>query len=300
MSLSFYLRSIKLRKRYLKEILVPYLYITPFMISFFIFFFIPAVYSLILSFYQYRGYGTMRFINIRNYVTLFTYSGFWISFRNTFFYFFLHSIPTIIIAFILAYMLQSKLMRGVQKYFKPVLFLPQVIPIVATALVWRIILSRDTGVINQIFGLSLDYLNEPSLQRWMVVVMMIWRAIGWYMVIFLAGLTTVSDELHDASLIDGANTLQHIFRVVLPIMRPIFLFTFIMNGIGSIKLYTEPTVLLNVGAEFKPNVMTLMSVLISNLNGANFGVASATGWFVFLLVLIITLFWFRVLGKKEE
>jgi ABC-type sugar transport system permease subunit len=191
-------------------------------------------------------------------------------------------------------------MRSVQQYYKPVLFLPQIIPVVASALVWQIIFSRDTGVINQIFGLNIDYLNDPAWQRWMVAVLQIWRATGWYMVIFLAGLTTVSEELHDASLIDGASTMQHIVRIVLPVMKPIFLFTFIMNGIGAIKLYTEPTVLISVGSEFKPNVMTMMNVLVSNINGANFGMASATGWFVFVLVLIVTLIWFKALGRRED
>jgi ABC-type sugar transport system permease subunit len=289
-----------MKKRYLGESLVPYLFIAPFMISFIIFFLVPAAYSFILSFFQYKGYGSMKFIGAKNYTSLFTYGSFWLSLRNTFFYFIVHSIPTIIIAFILAYMLQSKLMYGVQRYYKPVLFLPQVIPIVASALVWKIILSRDTGVINQIFGLTIDYLNDPAWQRWMVVVLQIWRATGWYMIIFLAGLTTVGEELHDASLIDGASTMQHIVRIVLPIMKPIFLFTFIMNGIGAIKLFTEPTVLIAVGSEFKPNVMTLMNVLVSNINGANFGMASATGWFVFVLVLIVTLIWFKVLGRRED
>jgi len=270
------------------------------MISFIIFFLIPAIYSLILSFYQYKGYGSMRFIGLQNYLSLFTYGGFYLSLRNTFFYFIFHSIPTIIVAFILAYMLQSKLMVEFQRYYKPVLFLPQVIPIVASALVWQIILSRDTGVINQIFGTSIDFLNDPAFQRWMVVVLMIWRAIGWYMVIFLAGLTTVNEELHDAALIDGANVLQHITKIVLPIMKPIFLFTFIMNGIGSIKIYTEPTVLISVGSELKPNVMSIMNVLVTNMNGANFGLASAIGWFVFLVVLIITILWFKILGKRED
>lgn len=289
-----------MKKRYTADAIVPYIFIAPFIISFFIFFFVPAVYSLVLSFYQYRGYGAMRFIGIKNYASLFTYGGFYLSLRNTFFYFFIHSIPTIIVAFILAYMLQSKLMTGVQKYYKPVLFLPQVIPIVASALIWQIILSRDTGVINQIFGTSIDFLNDPAFQRWMVVVLQIWRATGWYMVIFLAGLTTVGDELHDASLIDGANVMQHITRVVLPIMKPIFLFTFIMNGIGSIKIYTEPTVLITVGSELKPNVMSIMNVLVTNMMGANFGMASALGWFVFLLVLVITVIWFKILGKRED
>jgi len=136
-----------------------------------------------------------------------------------------------------------------------------------------------------------------------VVAMQTWRATGWYMVVFLAGLTTISDELHDAAKIDGANAIQRIFRVVLPIMRPIFLFAFVMNGIGSIKLFAEPNVLLatssSSGALTNPNVMTLMNVLVMNIRGASFGMAAAVGWIVFIIVALITIIQFKLLGSRE-
>ncbi|GHV12620.1 cytochrome c biogenesis protein [Spirochaetia bacterium] len=291
-----------MKSRYTSDKLAPYLFITPFMLSFLIFFLLPAAYSLVLSFFQYKGYGAMRFVGFNNYASLLTYNTFWLSVRNTFFYFILHTIPTMILSFVLAYMLQSKLMHGIQRVFKPVLFLPQVVPIIASALIWRILLARDFGAVNQLLGTSIDFLQNAAIRKWSVVLMLIWRSTGWYMVIFLAGLTTIGEEIYDASKIDGANTLQRIFRITLPMMRPIFLFAFIMNGIGSIKIFSEPNVLLstNTGAITQPNAMAIMNVLLMNLRGANFGMASAVGWFVFLLVLVITAIWFRLLGGREE
>jgi ABC-type sugar transport system permease subunit len=272
------------------------------MLSFLIFFFFPAIYSFVLSFFRYKGYGKMAFLGFDNYISLLSYQTFWYSVFNTFFYFLFHTIPTMIFAFILAYMLQSRLMSRVHFIFKPMLFLPQIVPIIASALIWRIILSRDTGAVNQILKTSIDFLTgTSSIRKWSVVILQTWRATGWYMIIYLAGLTTISDEIYDAAKIDGARVLQKVFRITLPIMKPIFLFAFVMNAIGSIKLFTEPNVLLSTsGSTIKePNAMTIMHILLMNLRGANFGMASAVGWLVFVLILMITFFWFKILGNKE-
>ncbi|MCL2319737.1 MAG: sugar ABC transporter permease [Treponema sp.] len=284
------------------EKLTPYFFILPFMVSFLVFFFIPSLYSLVLSFFKYKGYGTMTFVGFDNYKALVTYDAFQQSVGNTFYYFIAHAIPTMIFAFVLAYMLQSKLLSGSQRIFKPMLFLPQIVPIIATSLIWKIMLSRDYGAINQLLGTSIDFLSAASpIRKLSVVMMQIWRATGWYMIIFLAGLTTISDEITDAAKIDGANVLQRIFRIVLPMMKPIFLFAFIMNAIGAIKLYTEPNILLSTGTMIsEPNAMTIMNILRMNLLGASFGMAAAVGWMVFIIVMLIALLQFKVLGNKED
>jgi ABC-type sugar transport system permease subunit len=209
-----------------------------------------------------------------------------------------------IFAFIFAYMLQSKLISNAQKIFKPMLFLPQIVPIIASALIWRVLLTTEYGAVNQILGTRIDFLNDETIRKWSVVMLQTWRATGWYMVIFLAGLTTIGDDIYDASKIDGANVPQRIFKIVLPIMKPIFLFAFIMNAIGSLKLYTEPNVLLattsSSGGLNHPNAMTLMNILLMNLRGASFGMAAAAGWIVFLIVAAITVIQFRVLGNREN
>jgi ABC-type sugar transport system permease subunit len=281
---------------------IPYFFLAPFLLSFVVFFLMPAVYSFVLSFFQFRGYGIMRFLGLKNYFGLLTYSNFWISFYNTAFYFIVHTVPTMILSFVLAYMLQSRLLTGAQNVYKPVLFLPQVIPIIASSLIWIVILSKETGVINQILGTRIDFLENATLRKWAVVMLLIWRDTGWYMIIYLAGLTTVSDEICDASRIDGTNAAQHIFRIVLPIMRPIFLFAFIINSITSLKIYTEPAVLLTINGSplVSPNAMALMHLLIANVRGANFGMASALGWIVFIVAMALTFLWMRLLGEKDN
>ena len=291
-----------MKRSFSMEKFVPYLFILPFMFSFLIFFFIPSLYSLVLSFFRYKGYGTMTFVGLSNYINLLTYDAFQQSVYNTFYYFIGHTIPTMIFAFILAYMLQSRLLSGVQKVFKPLLFLPQIVPIIATSLIWKIMLGRDYGAVNQLMGTTIDFLSaSSSIRKLSVVMMQIWRATGWYMIIFLAGLTTIGDEIIDAAKIDGTNVIQRIFRIILPIMKPIFLFALIMNAISSIKLFTEPNVLLAVTTMInEPNAMPILNLLRRNLMGANFGMAAAVGWIIFIMVMLIALIQFRILGNKED
>jgi ABC-type sugar transport system permease subunit len=285
-----------------REKLVPYLFILPFLASFLVFFLAPAIYSLVLSFYQFKGYGAMKFKGWANYQSLLTYSTFWSSIGNTLFYFVVHTIPTMILAFMFAYMLQSRLMSRRQSFLKPVLFMPQIVPIIASSLIFRILLATQYGAVNQILGTQINFLGEGSAARWAVVMMQVWRATGWYMVIYMAGLTNIADDVHDAAKIDGANVMQRILHIVLPMMKPIFLFAFVMDAIGSFKIFTEPNVLLSssTGLVTKPEVIPVMNVLLMNLNGANFGMASAAGWLIFALVLLASLLQFKVLGGEKE
>lgn len=282
--------------------LVPYLFLMPFMISFVLFFMFPAVYSFVLSFFRYKGYGDIKYIGFDNYKSLLTYRVFWMSVRNTVFYFIVSLIPIMLLAFTFAYMLQSKFVTATQKIYKPVLFLPQIVPIVASSLIWRILLATKYGAVNQILGTDISFLTDSRYAKWSVIILLIWRSTGWFMIIYLAGLTTISEEVTDATKIDGANVIQNIWYVVLPMMKPIILFAFVMNAISSFKLFSEPNVLLSTstGILLDPDSIPIMNVLLSNLNGANFGMASAAGWLIFLLVLIVAIAQFKLLSEKGE
>jgi ABC-type sugar transport system permease subunit len=105
------------------------------------------------------------------------------------------------------------------------------------------------------------------------------------MVIFLAGLTSISEEVMEAARIDGAVGWQSLFYIVLPLMKPIFEFAFIMDTIGSFKLFTEPNVLM-AGRPLNPDIAPVMNILVSNMNGGSFGMAAATGWMLFALIII--------------
>lgn len=269
--------------------IVPYMMIFPFVIAFVMFFLYPAGYSLYLSFFKYRGYGPMTFVGFNNYKNLLNYSGFWKAVGNTLFYFVLHIIPSIGLGFVMALLLQSKSAKNIQRVFKPIIFLPQVIPTMATALVFRVIFSTNTGALNQFLGLSINWLDNPTTMRLCAVFLICWRGMGWFVIVFLAGLTTIDPNLYEAASIDGATAVQRTFKITLPLMRPTILFALINDAISSFKLYTEVNVLVNGGGQAPTDVAPIMNIITSNMTNGVFGMASAAGWLLFIMILILSL-----------
>lgn len=285
-----------------KDSWVPYVYILPFLISFLVFFAFPSVYSFVLSFYNYKGYGNATFVGLNNYISLMQYPMFWSSVYNTFFYFVVHTPPVMIISFLLAFSIHSKAVSPVFKnIYKPLIFLTQIMSIVAASLVFKVIFSTRSGVINQWLGTQYAFLDDPDFMKWSVVVLITWTAIGWYMVVFLVGLTTINDEINEAATLDGASTMQRMFRITLPLMKPIFLFAFLINAVGSMKIYTQPILLITNGNGNAPSeAIPILKVLTDQLLTGNFGRASAVGWVLFGITACVSFMMYRAFEGKDK
>ncbi|MFD1675734.1 carbohydrate ABC transporter permease [Alicyclobacillus fodiniaquatilis] len=262
---------------------VPYLFIAPFIISFIVFFLYPGINSLVLSLYNYPGYGHAVWVGLHNYSAALTDPFFWVAFRNTIFYWVAHAVPVIVISFLLALGIHSQLVKW-KSVIKPLVFFPQVVPTIAAALVFQFIFS--SGIFARSGGGSV--LSNPDFARWAVVIFTGWGSIGWFTIVFLAGLTTVSEELYEAAAIDGASSWNRMFRITIPLMRPIFSFAFVMDGISSIQSYTGPNVLLAGSGQAPADAMPLLNLVQSNITGGSFGLASAFGWLTFLIIAIIS------------
>jgi len=281
------------------EKMVPYLFIAPFLISFAVFFVFPAGYSLVLSFFKYKGYGKATFVGLNNYHSLLHYSAFWKAIGNTLFYFLVHLLPVMGFAFLFAVLLQSERIGKIRNVFKPILFLPQVVPVMASVLTFRVIFSTYTGAINQVFGLTVSWLDDPNIMRW-TVAYSVWRSTGWFMIIYLAGLTTINPSLYEAAILDGATSAQRIFYITIPMMRSIFLFAFIMDAISSFKVYTEVNVLLAGVGNAPTHAAPIMNLVTTNMKNGNFGMSSAAGWLLFLMILVISLVELLLMREKED
>ena len=282
------------------EKMVPYLFIAPVLISFAVFFVFPAGYSLVLSFFKYKGYGKATFVGLNNYHSLLHYSAFWKAIGNTLFYFLVHLLPVMGFAFLFAVLLQSERIGKIRSVFKPILFLPQVVPVMASVLTFRVIFSTYTGAINQVFGLTVSWLDDPNIMRWTVVAYSVWRSTGWFMIIYLAGLTTINPSLYEAAILDGATSAQRIFYITIPMMRSIFLFAFIMDAISSFKVYTEVNVLLAGVGNAPTHAAPIMNLVTTNMKNGNFGMSSAAGWLLFLMILVISLVELLLMREKED
>ena len=282
-----------------REAAAPYLFILPFLLSFLAFFLVPVIYSFVISLTRYKGYGAMKYVGFNNYERLFNYGAMWQSLLNTLIYFICAFIPVMIVAFVLAVMMRSGTMSRFQRIYKPMIFLPQVCAVVASALVFQVIFGTNVGVVNQVLHTSFNFLGDTSLMRIPVVIMLIWRNTGWYFIIFLSGLTTVSSDILEAAKIDGANSVQTMFRVTIPIMKPIFELSFITYAIGAFKLYTEPNLIISKD-EAPLAVAPFVNMITTNINGGVYGMACAAGWILVAIIMLLTLLQLRLFNGKED
>ena len=287
----------KIRK--LKTKLIPYFFLFPFILIYACFFLWPALYSLGLSFFKYNGYGSPKWVGLDNYINLLNYDTMWTSLGNTIFYFVFSFIPTMLISFLLANVVRSRTVKKIQKIYKPLIFLPQVCAVVASSLCFKIIFGERVGVINELLNTNIPFLSDVSIMKWTVVVLLSWRGIGWYFIIFLAGLTTIGEDVLEAASIDGANAWQNLKSIIIPMMKPTFLVAFVTNAIGSFKIYTEPNLLLSQNYDPSMKVAPYINLVINSMSGGQFGMASAAGWLLVIVILILTLFQLRILGGED-
>ena len=277
----------------LGERFAPYLFIAPFVAFFVILFAGPALYSLVLSFYRYRGYGAATYVGTENYESLLGYHQFWASWNNTLIYWIGSATITIVLSFLLAVLVYFNAIKG-KSLYRPVIFLPNVMAAVAAALVFQTIFAPESGALNALLGTDIAWDQDSVFGKMAVIALRSWHSVGWFFVIFLAGLTTINPELYDAAKVDGARAWQSLWSITIPLMRPTFLFAIVTISIYSLRMFAEPNLLFSTGiapARFQP----IMNQLYLNLRAGEFGSASAVAWLIFIPILVVSVIQFRLL-----
>lgn len=276
----------------------PYLFLSPFLVAFLVLFVGPALYSLVLSFYRFRGYGPATFVGLDNYKAVLDYHVFWTELGNTIIYWLGHMVPLLTIAYLLAVLVQSKTVRA-KSFFKPVIFLPQVVAPVAAALIFQDVFTERAGLINTLLGVQIPWLQDMGLVKIAVIILLIWRGTGWWFVVFLAGLTSINAEVYEAATVDGATAWQRLVYITTPLMRNTFLFAVVIDTISSFRLFTEPNVLVSAaaGGLAQPAMAPILNLLVSYLQGAQFGPAASVGWIMFLLLAVVSWIQFRAFNR---
>lgn len=278
----------------------PYLFIAPFVLSFLGLFLGPAGYAFYLSFTRYRGFGVARWVGLDNYRVVLAYDAFWTMLGNTLFYWIAHAVPMLALAFVLAVMVQRRAIRWTRT-FKTLVFLPQMLASVATALLFQNIFGTHYGLVDRLFGIDTAWLTDPALARWTVVAVLIWRSTGYWFVVFLAGLTTISPEIDEAASLDGASGLQRMRLITLPLMRPTLLFAVLVDAIVTLRLFAEPNVLLGKPGTLAPTTgAPLLNLVVERMHSGQFGAAAATGWLLFVLIAILTFGMFHLMRVRSE
>lgn len=276
-----------------------FLFILPFIILHMVFTVFPSLYSLVLSFFNYKGYGKAAFIGLNNYERLFTYRNTWISLANTMGYFVIKLAACTILGFIFALLIHSKMISDKSKrFYKPLIYLPQMCAVVACCMLFQILFSTNNGIINNVFHLNIEWLTNKKVMKIPINALLIWRNTGWYFIILLTGMTNINMDILEAAEIDGASFFQRVKSIIIPLMKPTFSFLFITEAINALKLYSEPNLVIHRTQLAPAEVAPYMNMIISQINSGNFGMASAAG--VILCVLTFALTAVMVKGLKEN
>ena len=272
------------------------IFASPWLVGLSLFWIYPILASIYYSFTEFNAIQSPRWVGLANYIELFTKDDrFWTAVYNTF-YFAGLSIPlAVITAFGLALLLNAKI-NG-QTLYRTVYFLPVLVPEVALALVWVYLFTPATGLVNRPFDwLGLRgpcWLTCEAWSRPTLVLLALW-IIGQQVVLYLAGLQDVPQDLYDAADVDGANLWQKFRNVTVPIMTPVIFFHLITSVIGALQFFTIPYVMTG-GTGFPADSLLLYSILLykNAFQYFRMGYASALAWLLFIVTLTITLLIFR-------
>jgi cellobiose transport system permease protein len=287
-----------------RQYMAPYIMISPFYILFLIFGLFPILFSLYLAFHAWDGLGPMEYVGLRNFRNLLTDDpDFWTSVGNTFFIWFLSTLPQLFFALVFAFLLNSAFIKF-KDFFRAVFFLPNITSIVAVAIIFGSFFGTQFGLINgllELVGISkIDWLNDTLWVKVAISLMVIWRWTGYNMIIYLAGLQAVPHDLYEAATLDGASRMQQFFRITLPLLRPIILFTVILSTIGGMQLFTEPMILVGSTGGATKGGLTLVLYLYNQAFGNQlFGYASAIAWVLFIIIGIFSFLNWKFLSKGE-
>lgn len=271
-----------------------YFFISPWLIGFILFTGGPIIASLYFSLTNYTVVSSPTFVGIENYRNLFKDPLFWKSLYNTIYYASFFIPLGILIAFILAILLNQKV-KGLAVY-RTVYYLPSIVPAVANAILWIWLLNPQWGLINTGFRLigiqGPGWLTSEQWSKPGIILMSLW-GIGSWIIIYLAGLQGVPEQLYEAAEIDGASKVQSFFYITVPLMTPTIFFTLVTGLIGAFQVFTQAYIMTNGG----PVNSTLFYALYLFRNAFNYlkmGYASSMAWILFLIILMLTILQFSL------
>lgn len=279
--------------------LLAFLHLAPGMSGFLIFMVIPLIASIWISLHNWPLYGDPEFVGAGNYLKLLSGQDpvFYRVMLNTAIFAIGYTAVNLIVSTGIAVWLHS--LPDWAPFFRVLFFVPVVTPMVANALVWRVILD-DRGVLNSVLGAvgisGPSWLGEPGWAMVSIIMMSLWQAIGYNIVVLAAGLNNINPAVMEAARIDGTNAWSRFWRVTFPMLSPSLFFASVMTVIGSFKVFTQPYMLTKGGPGEATNTLVLY-LYRSGFSFDKLGLASSLAWILFVLVMLVTAIQF--VGQKK-
>jgi multiple sugar transport system permease protein len=268
-----------------------------------VFFFLPVVAAFLISLTDFDIYAladlaNLRFVGIGNYLKLLQTPLFWQALGNTL-YFVVAGVPLSIAASLGAALLLHSRLARFKPFFRTALFAPVVTTLVAVAVIWRYLLNTRYGLLNYALGGlgidPIDWLGDPHWAMPAIILFAVWKNFGYNMIIFLAGLQSIPEELYEAARIDGASVWRQFASVTLPMLSPVVMLVGILTIAGYFQLFAEPYVMTQ-GGPLQSTVSVLYFMYEEGFKWWNLGSASAVAFVLFLLIFAVTALQLR--GKR--
>lgn len=310
-------KAVPASRHFWRRRVAPYVFISPFFILFFIFGLFPILFSLWLSFHRWDVISPMEWVGLENYMYLLKDDWFWQSISNTIKLGLMSSIPQHILALILAFILNSQLVKF-SKVYRTAYFMPYITSTVAVALVFQIIFGTRYGVMNYLLTPLRDYNWFQQLLTWLdltfpiewlgrvhtikptLAMLTIWRWTGWNMVLYLAGLQSIPHEIYESAKVDGASNWDLFWRISLPLLRPMMTFAVTMSVIGSMQAFDEPMVILGTGGGVgRAGKTTVLYLYQTSFEWMDFGTGAAMSYLLFFLIIVFSVINFRFFRRKR-
>lgn len=269
-----------------------YLFVSPFFISFFVFGAVPILYSLYLSFSGWNGFNEPSFAGLINYERLLDDPLFFKSIGNTLIIWIISIIPQLTIALTLAILLNERFLKG-KHFFRAVFYFPNIVTPITLGVMFALLFDWQTGSINQmlmavgIVDEPVHWFNSPTYSRLIVGLVICYQYFGFNMLVFIAGLQSITREIYEAAEMDGASKWQVVTRITLPLLRPVLLFTFITSVIGGLQLFDAPLML---GKGPQDSTLTMVMYLFEiSFRNFDYGYGAAIAYGIFVIVMFFTL-----------
>ena len=278
-------------------------FVAPALLVIAVFFFLPIVAALLISLTDFDIYGladlaNLRFVGFGNYLKLLQNPLFWQALGNTL-YFVGAGVPLSIAASLGAALLLHSRLTRFKPFFRTALFAPVVTTLVAVAVIWRYLFNTRYGLLNYALGGlgidPIDWLGDPHWAMPAIILFAVWKNFGYNMIIFLAGLQSIPDELYEAARIDGASIWRQFASVTLPMLSPVVMLVGILTIAGYFQLFAEPYVMTQ-GGPLQSTVSVLYFMYEEGFKWWNLGSASAVAFVLFLLIFAVTALQLR--GKR--
>lgn len=271
-----------------------------------LFFFLPVAAALVLSFTDYDIYAlgdasNARWVALDNYARLLRTPLFWSALRNTFYFALVGGPLTIAVSLAAALLVNARAVR-LKGLFRTIYFVPFVTTLVAVAIVWRYLYHPQYGLLNYALGVvgigPIDWLGDPRWAMPAIILMAVWKNFGYNMLIFIAGLQSIPEELYEAAHLDGATAWQQFRHVTVPMLGPTLLFVGVITMIGYFQLFSEPYVMTQ-GGPLRATTSVVLLMYEEGFRWWRLGYAAAVAFVLFLIILAATLVQFRLQRERQ-